>query len=68
MAGIHASWPGLTRPSVKACAAIDGRVKPGHDKKSMDKPGHDEKSGDEPGHNGTTEVPCPKLVAFPTST
>ena len=25
------SWPGLTRPSVEAGAAIDDRVKPGHD-------------------------------------
>jgi hypothetical protein len=32
MAGVSfSSWPGLTRPSVKARAAIDGRVKPGHD-------------------------------------
>jgi hypothetical protein len=27
----YPSWPGLTRPSGEARAAIDGRVKPGHD-------------------------------------
>jgi hypothetical protein len=32
MAGLaFSSWPGLTRPSVAARAAIDSRVKPGHD-------------------------------------
>ena len=29
--GLHTSWPGLTRLSGEARAAIDGRVKPGHD-------------------------------------
>jgi hypothetical protein len=35
MAEIYASWPALTRPSIKARAAIDGLVKPGHDEKSL---------------------------------